>query len=280
MHSSESRYRARVPFEQLSLLVSMNVLGLTLSLLVALPERKLEFAFLGSQAGLAFTGAWLFALLLSVMTAAGVESIMRAHPRVHLSATQYTIILWILPCILVAGAALILPLVRDNGLFAFATIAAAGVLLVLVVLGEYLTIDLQDPAYAFARLGLNLAVYLAAFALFQTIYAIKLRSILSAPLIGIAAALLSLELLRASEADVRRTWLYAATIGLAMGEALWALNYWNVNALVGGVTLLILFYLLTGFAQQYFLRKLNWRTILEFAIVTAFIVLLVARRAF
>ena len=280
MLSSESRYGTRIPFEQLSLLVGMNVLGLTLSLLLVLPERTFEFSFLGSQTSLEFGGPWLFALLLSVMTAAGVESIMRAHPRVHLSATQYTIILWILPCILVAGAALILPLMRDNALFALMTILGAGVLMVLVVLGEYLTIDLQDPAYAFARLGLNLTVYLAALALFQTIYAIKLRSILSAPLIGIAAALLALELLRASEADVRRTWLYAATIGISMGEALWALNYWNVNALIGGVTLLILFYLLTGFAQQYFMRKLNWRTILEFALVTAFVIVLVARRMF
>jgi uncharacterized membrane protein (DUF485 family) len=77
---------------------------------------------------------------------------------------------------------------------------------------------------------------------------------------------------------VRRTWLYAATIGLSMGEALWAINYWNVSAVLGGLTLLIVFYLLTGFAQQYLLRKLNWRTVLEFAIVTAFVVFIVVRR--
>ena len=94
----------------------------------------------------------------------------------------------------------------------------------LVVLGEYLTIDLQDPAYAFARLGLNLAVYLAALGLFQAIYSFKLRSILSAPVIGVTAALLALELLRASESDVRRTWLYAATVGLGLAEAIWAIQ--------------------------------------------------------
>lgn len=278
MFSSEKPSTVPMPLEQLSLLVGMNVLGLTLSLLLVLPARTLNFDFLGSEASLVFSGSWLFAMLLSVMTAAGVESIMRAHPRVHLSATQYTVILWILPCILVAGAALILPLLRDTGIFAFLTIAIAGALLMLVVLGEYLTIDLQDPAYAFARLGLNLAVYLAALALFETIYAFKLRSILSGPLIGVVAGLLALELLRASESDVRRTWLYAATIGLAMGETLWALNYWNVNALLGGVMLLILFYLLTGFAQQYLMSKLNWWTVVEFAIVVALVVFIVSRR--
>src|SRR5207253_644557 len=99
MLSSEKRTSTRLPLEQLSLLVGMDVLGLTLSLLLVLPERKIEFGFLGSDATLVLSGPWLFAILLSVMTAAGVESIMRAHPRVHLSETQYTAILWILPCV-------------------------------------------------------------------------------------------------------------------------------------------------------------------------------------
>ncbi len=278
MLSSEPRATRRLPLEQLSLLVGMNALGLTLSLLLALPERTYELSFLGSQANVVFSGPWLFAMLLSVMTAAGVESIMRAHPRVHLSETPYTAIMWILPCLIVAGAALILPLFRDSAPFAISTILVTALVLALVVLGEYLTVDLQDPAYAFARLGLNLAVYLAALALFQAIYAFKLRSILSAPLIGIAAALLALELLRASEADVRRTWLYAATIGLGLGEALWALNYWNVTTLLGGVTLLIMFYILTGLSQQHLFGKLSWRTLVEFIVVVVLIAFIVLRR--
>jgi hypothetical protein len=204
---------------------------------------------------------------------------MRSHPRVHLSETPYTAILWILPCLLVGGTAVMLPVVRDSAVLSFSAIVGAVALLALVVLGEYLTVDLQDPVYAFARLGLNLAVYLAALALFQTLYAFKLRTILSAPGIGIAAAFLALELLRASESDVRRTWLYAATIGLALGEALWALNYWNVNTVLGGVTLLLLFYVLTGLSQQYLFGKLTWRTLLEFAIVIGLIVLTLTRRA-
>lgn len=203
---------------------------------------------------------------------------MRAHPRVHLSETPYTAILWILPCIVVGGTALTLPLLRDSAQFSFITILGSGILLALVVLGEYLTVDLQDPAYRFARLGLNLAVYLAALGLFQAIYSFKLRSIFSATLIGIVAALLALELLRASESDVRRTWLYAATVGIGLGEAIWALNYWNVNPFLGAIALLLGFYLLTGFSQQYLFGKLSWRTILEFAIVAALIVFLVLRR--
>lgn len=279
MLSSERRTFTRLPLEQLSLLVGMNVVGLTFSLLLVLPERALDFAFLGSRATLVLSGPLLFAILLAALTAAGVESIMRAHPRVHLSETQYTAILWMLPCLLVVGTALILPAFRDTGLLPLVALSIVGALLTLVVLGEYFTIDLQDPVYSFARLGLNLAVYIAALALFQTIYAFKLRSILSAPLIGVVAGLLALELLRASEADVRRTWLYAAATGLAMGEMIWALNYWNVSSLIGGVTLLLFFYLLTGFAQQYLFGHLSWRTLVEFLIVVSVVVVILVRRA-
>lgn len=278
MLSLENRPSRRLPLEQLSLLVGMNVLGLTLSLLLVLPERRFEIGFLGTDASVVLSGPWLFAMLLSVMTAAGVESIMRAHPRVHLSETPYTAILWILPCIIVTGTALTLPLLRDSAQFALLVILGSGILLALVVLGEYLTVDLQDPAYAFARLGLNLAVYLAALGLFQAIYSFKLRSLQSGSLTFVVTALLALELLRASESDVRRTWIYALAIGLGLAESIWAMNYWNLDPFVGAVTLLLIFYVLTGFAQQYLFGKLNWRMILEFAIVASLVGVLLVRR--
>ncbi|MCC7163964.1 MAG: hypothetical protein IT331_15820 [Anaerolineae bacterium] len=278
MLSSDKRAGRRLPLEQLSLLVGMNVLGLTLSLLLVLPERLVQLGFLGTDASIVLSGPWLFAGLLSVMTAAGVESIMRAHPRVHLSETPYTAILWILPCIIVTGTALTLPLLRDSAQIAFLTIIGSGVLLTLVVLGEYLTVDLQDPAYAFARLGLNLAVYLAALGLFQAIYSFKLRSLQSGSLTLVVTALLALELLRASESDVRRTWIYAAVVGVGLAESIWAINYWNLDSFVGAVVLLLIFYSLTGLAQQYLFGKLNWRTILEFVIVAGLVGVLMVRR--
>lgn len=267
-----------VPLERLSILISLVLLGLTLSLLLDLPTRSFDFTFLGSRATIIFSGAWLFALLLTALTAAGVESIMRAHPRVHVSETQYTAILWVMPCVLVLAGALIVPALPTTHVYMLLGVAATGGLLTLVILGEYYTIDLRDPAYSFARLGLNLAAYLFVLMLFGAIYALKVRSILSAPITAVLAGLLGLELLRGSEADVRRTWLYAAAVGLAMGEAIWALNYWNVSALVGAVAMLLFFYVLTGLAQQYLWGHLRWRILLEFAVVIVAALVLVWRR--
>ncbi len=261
------RKSVTVPLDRLSILISVVLVGLTLSLLLDLPTRPFDFSFLGSRATILFSGTWLFALLLTALTAAGVESIMRAHPRVLLSETRYTAILWVLPCTLAMGAGIIVPALPTGRIYALAGIILTGALLALVILGEYYTIDLSHPAYSFARLGLNLATYLIALLLFGAIYALKVRSVLSAPVIAVGAGLLALELLRGSEADVRRTWIYAAAVGLAMGETLWAINYWNVSILSGSVTLLLMFYVLTGLAQQYLWGHLHWRLLVEFALV-------------
>lgn len=268
-----------VPLERLGVLISLILIGLTLALVLELPSRAFEFSFLGSRATLIFSGPWLFAVLLTALTAAGVESIMRAHPHLYLSETQYTAILWVLPCILVMGAAVLLPALAASHVYALSAIAITGALLTLVILGEYYTIDLREPVYPFARLGLNLATYLVALLLFSAIYALKIRSILSAPISGLVAGLLALDLLRGSEADVRRTWLYATAVALAMSETVWALNYWNVDALVGGAMLLLIFYVLTGLAQQYLWGHLRWRLLLEFALVLAAAIFLLLRRA-
>jgi hypothetical protein len=259
----------RAPLDRLSLLTSLVLVGLTLSLILDLPSQRVVFSFLGSEASLTVSGAWLIALLLAALTAAGVNSIARQHPRVHLADTRYIFILWILPAAIVVTATMLLSFadVRAYGVAALILVALAGAFLVIAILGEYLTIDLNDRAYSAARLGVNLAVYLVALILFATVYSLKVRSLFSAPAIGLAAGLLALELLRSSEAEFWRTWLYATAIGLAMTEIVWALNYWNLSGLIGGAFLLVFFYALTGIAQQYLWNRLNRIVFVEFTLI-------------
>lgn len=265
---------ALASLDRLSLLISFVLIGLTLSLILDLPSQRVEFSFLGSEAGVTVSGTWLIALLLAALTASGMDSIVRTHPRVHLGEARYIFILWILPTLIVIAATVLLSLtgVRVYGLIG---VVLAGAFLLAVILGEYFTIDLNDRWYSAARLGVNLAVYLIALILFATSYSWKARSLYSAPAIGFAAGLLALELLRGSESDFGRTWLYAAAVGLSLGEIVWALNYWNLNGFTGGALLLIFFYAFTGLAQQYLWGRLNKIVFVEFAVfVVSAIVLL------
>lgn len=256
------------PLDRVSLITSIVLVGLTLSFILDLPKQRVEFSFLGSEASLTLTGTWLIAFLLAALTAAGVDSIARTHPRVHLVDERYISIMWIAPALIVIAATVLLS-AADARVYGLFGVAVAGALLGAVILGEYFTIDLNDRWYSAARLGVNLAVYLVAMILFATIYSWKIRSLFSAPAIGLAAGLLALELLRGSEADLRRTWLYATAAGVSMAEILWAFNYWNLNGFLGGALLLVIFYALTGLTQQYLWKRLTRLVLFEFAVIIA-----------
>ncbi len=269
MFNSSQTPRGMAPLDRLSLLTSLVLVGLTLSLILDLPSRRVAFSFLGSEASFTVSGSWLIAILLAALTAAGVNAIARQHPRVHLADNRYIFILWILPAAIAVTATMLLSFadVRASGGYALLGVVLAGAFLVAAIVGEYLTIDLNDPRYSAARLGVNLAVYVIALVLYATIYSWKVRSLFSSPAIAVASALLALELLRGSESDFWRTWLYSAMIGLTMGELVWALNYWNLTALMGGVLLLVFFYAFTGITQQYLWNRLNRIVFVEFGMI-------------
>ncbi|MBI3914452.1 MAG: hypothetical protein HY327_09770 [Chloroflexi bacterium] len=267
MHSKlETAPRIAAPFDRISVLTGFVMIGLTLSLLLDLPANRIDLEILGSEASIPLSGTWLLALVLAALTAAGVDSIVRMHPHVHLGEARYIFILWILPALIVVTATILLTLspVRVFGLI---SVAFAGALVFAAVLGEFFSIDTTDRWYRAARLGTNFAVYLIALILFAAIYGLKLRSLFSSTIIAIGAGLLALELLRGAEQDFRRTWLYAAVVGLALGELAWAFNYWNLTGFTGGALLLIFFYVLVGLVQQYLWKRLNPIVLLEFAMI-------------
>jgi hypothetical protein len=68
---------------------------------------------------------------------------------------------------------------------------------------------------------------------------------------------------------------YSLIIGLVLGQVTWALNYWLLPGLTGGLLLLLIFYLLVGVAQQGLQDRLNRRVLLEFAIFGVVALLLI-----
>ncbi|MBI3537217.1 MAG: hypothetical protein HY070_06645 [Chloroflexi bacterium] len=258
--------RAATPIEHVSLLAGVVMVGLTFLILLDLPSGKSEFSFLGSDANITWSGNWLVAFLLAALTAASVDSIVRTHPRVHLGETRYIFILWILPMLIVITTALLLTFIPTRAI-GLICVAATGLILFAVVLGEFFSLDSSERWSNAARVGVNLAVHLVALILFAAIYGLKQRSLFSSPAIALVSGLLALELFRGAEQDFRRTWLFAAAIGLTMGELVWALNYWNLGSLLGGGLLLIFFYVLTGLTQQYLWNRLTRFVMIEFGLI-------------
>lgn len=54
---------------------------------------------------------------------------------------------------------------------------------------------------------------------------------------------------------------------MALAEATWALNYWAAPFLLGGATLLAIFYVLTGLLQNHLDGTLSRRLVLEYGVL-------------
>jgi hypothetical protein len=142
-----------------------------------------------------------------------------------------------------------------------------GLILTLVISAEYYTVDPASSRYLSARLSLNAWAYLLALVLFVLIYSAKARSLVSATGVALVSMLMALEFLRSAGRGFTRTALYAAIAGLCTGEIVWAMNYWRISGLTGGLILLLGFYVTTGLANQQLQARLNRQVLVEYGLV-------------
>jgi Protein of unknown function (DUF5656) len=197
----------------------------------------------------------------------------------------------VVPTLLAAGFALFVQLFQ-SGILQGAMVILAGFVFGGVLWAQAHARHAAGPRFALAQTALNVIAHLTAFLLFSVIYGLKLRSMLSAPAVGVVTALLLFELLSRDAAwhkamglpiESRRTtvgWLALAG-GLAAGELAWGLNYWAaLSTLIGGAFLLVVFYILHGLASNYVDRKLSRQVILEYSAVGAIAVAVVLISAF
>jgi hypothetical protein len=253
--------------QRIAILVSLVIAGVALSSNVHLPSWQVEFNVLGSPLSVGISGAWLLAFVLVAITAAGTSDLVRAQLARERIELSYTATFWILPCLVTLAAAVAVPRQFDQMSGWLGSVVLLGTLLAAVVVGEYNTIDVQSPHYRLARVGLNIATYAAALALYSAIYGLQVRSLLSATAVLLVTFPLALELLRGTEEQLTTTWAYAGIIALVSAELTWALNRWGLTGLAGGGLLLIAFYTLSGVSQQHLAGRLNRRVALEFATI-------------
>lgn len=248
---------------RLSALVSLVLLGIAILFFIELPARIFSFIVLGSSLSFTFPGPWLVTGVLMALVWAGVDSILRAHPQMQGAKSWLLLPFGALPSLLTGASVLLLSLAPNRNLW-LAGLGVAGLILYLVIIGEYRLAQSHIPGYGLIRLGLGLVAYLVALILYTMIYNTKVRSLQSATAVLLVSFILSLELLPGEERK-EGVGLYSFAIGLIMGEATWALNYWRMGGLTGGILLLLLLHIMTGLAQQSLTRRLNRRTLLEFA---------------
>jgi hypothetical protein len=253
--------------DRISVVSWLLVFGLGLSLLYSLPTRVLTFDALGSPISIPLTETSVAALFLALLAAVGANSIVNLHPyylaRSHRRNWNWPY--WALPAALTLISTFVLPL-TPHGLVQVLALLLSGVLLALAYFCLHTTVERGQAGFRRARFVLDALAYGSALVLFLFVYQTRTRSLLSGTLVAMTAILLAVEILRTSVGRTQIVLHYSAIIGLILGQVTWALNYWLLPGLTGGLLLLLIFYLLVGIAQQGLQDRLNRRVLLEFTI--------------
>lgn len=131
-----------------------------------------------------------------------------------------------------------------------------GPLLVLIsifvaLLSRDLLDDLTDSAVRVASLLHGAVIHLIAFVALSMIYLNKLPEWLSAGLIALISGMLILEALQRAEISTGRRLGYAGLGAIVMGQCAIAINWWLTWNWIGGIALLVCFFMVTGILLTY-----------------------------
>lgn len=254
------------------------VLGIGLSLFFTLPTIEFSFMAFGSPVAIPLSSTFVAALFLSVLAASGAESVVTVHPRFSTAAQRSggrTWPFWALPMALTNIIAVLLPR-APTPLIQVLALLIVSALLIGAFFSLYVTIEPGQPGFRRARLALNVLTYGSALVLFLFVYQARTRSLVSGSLVALTASLLAIELLRTSTERTGTVINYGLVVGLILGQVTWAINYWPLPDLTGGLLLLLVFYIIVGIAQHGLQGRLTRRVLIEFATFAALALLLIA----
>ncbi|HET9492950.1 MAG TPA: hypothetical protein VFR15_01830 [Chloroflexia bacterium] len=281
-------YRA----ERIFVLSAILLVGLGLTLLLARPGDD-------EHSGGGTTLFWLMTLGLAAVAALGAVWLRRTETRATRTGVAPDLMLGrltlpievILPSMLVAGFALILQLFED-GVVQALVLSIAAVAFAAVFWAQTHSVGPADRYFALSQSLLNVLSHIAAFLLLSIVYGLKARALFSASAVGVATALLILEMLLRDVAwrqalqkqavrSTSRPVLLSAAGGFVLAQLTWGLNYWAaLTTLVGGAFLLVAFYVVYGLMSHYVEGKLDRQTFVEFGTVGALAMLVIFGSAF
>lgn len=208
---------------------------------------------------------WLL-WLAAAMAGLAADGIVRSHPRWDEHRLLDTLPWAALPALGVLGGGLFI----DRAVEGFARPAAAclpAALVGMAAYAEYVSVDFQHPRYHAYRLGLAVATYLAAFALFTVAAAASIPLGLSATLAGAVAMVLTLDILRENRLFGEGALLLGLAVGVSLAELRLVLYFFPLDDLLAGALMIIGFYLATGLVHHFLDHDLQWATAGEYLMV-------------
>lgn len=262
--------------ERLSVLIALILISLGLLPLIDSPTSGIGGSFFGTPLKLEFSTTTVVALLAAALACAGIDTLLRAHPKVRRGEVSRTLPYWIIPALTVIVASQILSSLNTPTTWITALLIT-GLVLWLECVAEYALIDPDGPLAGRSRMFLNAVAYILAALLFGLIWNSRARSLLSASLMFIVTFSLAVDLLWHSRAEGRRVVWLSIAVAIVMAQANWAINYWDSSVFIAAPAQLFIFYALVGLSSQYLIDRLKRRVLIEFAVVILIALLLLLR---
>jgi hypothetical protein len=240
---------------RLSVLVSAILLTYALSPYVDTAGREWNLVLPGLVFTFQFNLSQTISLLAAMMAAAGMDWLVRGHPRLGSTRTlQYLLI----PAL--TTWAIGLPLnTLQVGTQWWVVFAMGGILLILVFIGEYISVDLTDARHVPATVGLTAVSFALYLILAVVTQKAEMRLYLMLPLLVLPLILVSLHTLYLRLGG-RWCFIWAISIGLVTGEFAAGLNYLPIKPLTFGLLVLGVAYALTSLAGS-IEEEHTWRTV-------------------
>ncbi len=218
--------------DRIGVLVASVLLAFALTRVIQTPGFTITLELPGFYFALPLTLGTFMTLIAAVLTTAGMDWLTRFHPSL---GEKSNIEHLMLPTIttFVVGAPLSLVL---NGTVWWAGFAFGAVLLVIVFLAEYITIDPAAPTYALARAGLTALAYALFLILATSLRFSGVRMFVMTPALFIFAGLISLRILYL---DGTNHWDFpwAVGIGIVCAQIGAGLHYWPLTPLQFGLAI-------------------------------------------
>lgn len=263
--------------DRISVVTWLVVFGLGISLLFTMPSLvNLELVVFATPLTFELTDNLVASIFLAMLAAIGTQSVIEVHPSFVSGrfSRWRTAAFWALPAALTIIATYLLPFAPNRPLQILGLLFS-GTFIALSLFCLYATVEIGQAGFRRSRLVLNSLAYGSALLLFVFVYQTRTRSLVSATMITITATLLAVEVLRSTSLQADLVFVYGIIVGFVLGQVTWALNYWPVPNLTGGLLLLLVFYLLVGIAQQGLQERLTLRIMVEFATFTIVSLLLI-----
>lgn len=265
--------------ERIGITVSCVVALFLISPLLVAIRLDIPLEALGSPLHIGISRELLVGVLAGAISWVGAQSLYVLHPDYRRGSRVYSHC--ILPSMTAVVATVFWQRQTDIPVEGRLVVAASiGVLLSLVMLGQYAALSGDSVGVARLRTVLSVLSLATAFYLWTVLYGTRVRSLLAVPGAFLITVPLAIDLLQYEAAGEWRTLRASLVIGLVVAECAWALNFGRLSPLEAGFFLLMVSYVTVGLTRRYFEGALSWRAVGEHGLMVALLYIVMHRFGF